>query len=140
MGGLLGLLLEVTVISRMYHRPLDTLLVTFGVALVLQQLARDIFGAPAVEVRAPAWLHGQRRGPRGYRFTTGRLFIVALALASRGRAGLVLRFTSLGRRIRAVVQNRDLAETVGHLDAAAPTGSPSSSGRAWPAWPVWRSR
>jgi urea transport system permease protein len=105
-------LLEVTLISRLYHRPLDTLLVTWGVSLVLQQLARDIFGAPAVEVRAPAWLQGNVE-VFGAPFTTGRLFIVALALASVAALSLVLRFTSLGRRIRAVVQSRGLAETSG---------------------------
>ncbi|MGV0803816.1 urea ABC transporter permease subunit UrtB, partial [Mycolicibacterium elephantis] len=51
-------LLETTLIRRMYHRPLDTLLVTFGVGMVLQQVARDIFGAPAVNVVAPSWLSG----------------------------------------------------------------------------------
>ncbi len=45
-GGVMGVILEVTLIRRMYHRPLDTLLVTFGVGLLLQQAARDIFGAP----------------------------------------------------------------------------------------------
>ena len=57
-GGLLGVLLETTLIQRMYARPLDTLLVTFGVGLILQQVARDIFGAPAVNVIAPSWLSG----------------------------------------------------------------------------------
>ena len=54
----MGALLEVTLIQRMYYRPLDTLLVTFGVGLILQQVARDIFGAPAVNMVAPAWLSG----------------------------------------------------------------------------------
>ena len=63
-AGLLGVLLEVTLLRRMYHRPLDTLLVTWGVALVLQQLARDVFGTAGVDVPAPAWLSGPRRGPR----------------------------------------------------------------------------
>jgi len=111
-GGLLGVLLEVTLISRLYHRPLDTLLVTWGVSLILQQLARDIFGAPAVEVRAPRWLQGNVE-VFGTPFTTGRLFIVALALTSVAALSLVLRFTPLGRRIRAVVQSRGLAETSG---------------------------
>src|SRR6478609_12153327 len=57
-GGLMGVLLEATLIRRMYHRPLDTLLVTWGVSLILQQAARDIFGAPNVDVRAPSWLSG----------------------------------------------------------------------------------
>src|SRR6476620_4316579 len=56
--GLLGLLLEVTVIQWMYRRPLDTLLATVGVAMVLQQLAKDIFGAQGDPVTAPSWLDG----------------------------------------------------------------------------------
>ena len=111
-GGLLGVLLEVTLISRLYSRPLDTLLVTWGVSLVLQQLARDLFGAPAVEVRAPSWLQGNVE-VFGTPFTTGRLFIVALALSAVAVLSVVLRFTAMGRRIRAVVQSRGLAETSG---------------------------
>ncbi|CAA9268847.1 MAG: Urea ABC transporter, permease protein UrtB [uncultured Blastococcus sp.] len=111
-GGLLGVLLETTLISRLYHRPLDTLLVTWGVSLMLQQLARDVFGAPAVEVRAPEWLRGNIE-VLGVPFTTGRLFIVVLAVGAVAVLSAVLRFTSLGRRIRAVVQSRGLAETSG---------------------------
>lgn len=111
-GGLLGVLLEVTLISRLYHRPLDTLLVTWGVSLVLQQLARDVFGAPAVEVRSPSWLQGNVE-VLGVPFTTSRLFIVVLSVAAVTALGLVLRYTALGRRVRAVVQSRGLAETSG---------------------------
>lgn len=111
-GGLLGLLLEVTLISRMYTRPLDTLLVTFGVALVLQQLARDVFGAPNVDVRAPAWLSGAV-DILGVGIPKTRLFILALAVLSVVALSLALKLTPLGRRIRATVQNRDLAETSG---------------------------
>jgi urea transport system permease protein len=111
-GGLLGVLLESTLISRLYHRPLDTLLVTWGVSLMLQQVARDIFGAPAVEVRAPEWLRGNVE-VFGVPFTTGRLFIVVLAVTSVVVLSALLRYTSLGRRIRAVVQSRGLAETSG---------------------------
>jgi urea transport system permease protein len=111
-GGLLGVLLETTLISRLYSRPLDTLLVTWGVSLMLQQLARDIFGAPAVEVSAPEWLRGNVE-VFGVPFTTGRLFIVVLAVGAVAVLSAVLRFSSLGRRIRAVVQSRGLAETSG---------------------------
>ncbi|CAM5789069.1 urea ABC transporter permease subunit UrtB [Cellulomonas persica] len=111
-GGLLGLLLEVTLISRMYHRPLDTLLVTFGVALVLQQLARDVFGAPNVDVRAPAWLSGAVQ-VLGVGVPRTRLFILALAVLAVVAMALALKLTPLGRRIRATVANRDLAETAG---------------------------
>lgn len=111
-GGLLGLLLEVTLISRMYTRPLDTLLVTFGVALVLQQLARDVFGAPNVDVRAPAWLSGAV-SILGVDVPKTRVFILGLSIACVIALSLVLKLTPLGRRIRATVQNRDLAETSG---------------------------
>jgi urea transport system permease protein len=111
-GGLLGLLLEATLIHRMYRRPLDTLLVTWGVALVLQQVARDVFGAPNVDVAAPAWLSGAVQ-IGGLALPRTRLFILALAIVCVVALAVALRATPLGRRIRAVVQNRDLAEASG---------------------------
>ena len=111
-GGLLGLLLEATLIHRMYKRPLDTLLVTWGVALVLQQVARDVFGAPNVDVRAPAWLSGAV-DLFGLAVPRTRVFILALAVVAVVALAVVLKVTPLGRRIRAVVQNRDLAEASG---------------------------
>lgn len=111
-GGLMGVLLEVTLIRRMYHRPLDTLLVTFGVGLVLQQLARDIFGAPAVNVVAPSWLTGGVE-ILGAVVPKTRIFILVLAIVAVAVLSFALAKTSMGRRIRAVVQNRDLAETSG---------------------------
>jgi urea transport system permease protein len=111
-GGLLGVILEATLIRRMYHRPLDTLLATWGVSLVLQQLARDIFGAPNVEVAAPTWLQGSV-DVAGASIPAARIFILALSVACVAGLSLIVRYSALGRRIRAVVQNRDLAETVG---------------------------
>ncbi|OQQ29409.1 urea ABC transporter permease subunit UrtB [Prescottella equi] len=111
-GGLMGVLLEATLIRRMYHRPLDTLLVTFGVGLVLQQLARDIFGAPAVNVVAPTWLSGGVE-ILGAVVPKTRIFILVLAIVAVAVLSFALAKTSMGRRIRAVVQNRDLAETSG---------------------------
>ncbi|SUE15177.1 branched-chain amino acid ABC transporter transmembrane protein [Rhodococcus gordoniae] len=111
-GGVMGVLLEVTLIRRMYHRPLDTLLVTFGVGLLLQQAARDIFGAPAVNVVAPSWLSGGVE-ILGAVVPKTRLFILALAVICVIALIASMKYTPIGRRIRAVVQNRDLAETVG---------------------------
>jgi urea transport system permease protein len=111
-GGLMGLALEGLLLKRLYHRPLDTLLVTFGVSLVLQQVARDIFGAPSVDVKAPAWLHGNVE-VLGAPVPLTRLFILVLALAALVALSLILSRSALGRRIRAVVLNRDLAETSG---------------------------
>ncbi|MFE4498800.1 urea ABC transporter permease subunit UrtB [Rhodococcus sp. NPDC056743] len=111
-GGLMGVALEVLLVSRMYHRPLDTLLVTFGVGLILQQLARDIFGAPAVNTTAPSWLSGGV-DILGAVVPKTRIFILVLAIAAVIALSLALKQSSMGRRIRAVVQNRDLAETSG---------------------------
>ncbi|MEV1084907.1 urea ABC transporter permease subunit UrtB [Streptomyces sp. NPDC050211] len=115
-SGALGALLEWLLIRRLYLRPLDTLLVTWGVSLMLQQLARDIFGAPNVQTRAPDWLTGNITvigGDDPLTFANSRLFILALAIAAVVALSLTLRLTPLGRRIRAVVQNRDLAEVSG---------------------------
>lgn len=115
-SGALGALLEWLLIRRLYLRPLDTLLVTWGVSLVLQQLARDIFGAPNVQTRAPDLLTGNITlvgGDDPLTVANSRLFILGLALAAVAALALTLRLTPLGRRIRAVVQNRDLAEVSG---------------------------
>jgi urea transport system permease protein len=111
-AGALGVVLEILLISRMRRRPLDTLLVTWGVALVLQQVARDVFGAPNVDVRAPQWLAGPVE-VLGVAMPKTRLFILAVAAVCAVGVALLLTRTSLGRRIRAVVGNRDLAETSG---------------------------
>ncbi|GAA3999309.1 urea ABC transporter permease subunit UrtB [Streptomyces sp. NBC_01352] len=115
-SGALGALLEWLLIRRLYLRPLDTLLVTWGVSLMLQQLARDIFGAPNVQTRAPDWLTGNITvigGDDPLTFANSRLFILSLAVAAVVALSLTLRLTPLGRRVRAVVQNRDLAEVSG---------------------------
>lgn len=115
-SGVLGALLEWLLIRRLYLRPLDTLLVTWGVSLMLQQLARDIFGAPNVQTRAPDVLTGNITvigGDDPLTFANNRLFILGLAIAAVVALSLTLRLTPLGRRIRAVVQNRDLAEVSG---------------------------
>ena len=111
-GGVLGVVLEATLLRRMYHRPLDTLLVTWGVSLVLQQVARDVFGTAGVDVPAPAWLSGPVE-VLGFSFPRTRLFILLLAVAAFLALAAALRYTALGRRIRATVQNRPLAETSG---------------------------
>ncbi|PAZ09124.1 urea ABC transporter permease subunit UrtB [Streptomyces sp. SA15] len=115
-SGALGALLEWLLIRRLYLRPLDTLLVTWGVSLMLQQLARDIFGAPNVQTRAPDWLTGNITligGDDPLTVANSRLFILGLAVAAVVALSLTLRLTPLGRRIRAVVQSRDLAEVSG---------------------------
>ncbi|WP_327186866.1 urea ABC transporter permease subunit UrtB [Streptomyces sp. NBC_01334] len=112
-AGAMGALLEWLLIRRLYTRPLDTLLVTWGVSLMLQQLARDVFGAPNVQTHAPDLLTGNISTGGGVTFASSRLFILGLAMLSVLALTIVLRLTPLGRRIRAVVQNRDLAEVSG---------------------------
>jgi urea transport system permease protein len=111
-AGLLGLLLEVSIIRWMYNRPLDTLLVTVGVALVLQQLAKDLFGAQGDPVSPPSWLHGSIP-VFGYDWPYRQLFTIVLAVACLTVLNAALKYSSFGRQIRATVQNRELAETMG---------------------------
>src|SRR3954471_18547830 len=80
-AGAMGVLLEWLLIRRLYGRPLDTLLVTWGVSLVLQQAARDIFGAQGVQVVAPEWLAGGVN-VLGITIASSRIFIFVLAIGS----------------------------------------------------------
>ncbi|MEO5876261.1 MAG: urea ABC transporter permease subunit UrtB [Streptosporangiaceae bacterium] len=111
-AGLMGVVLERLAIRRFYGRPLDTLLLTWGVSLVLQQLARDLFGAPNVNVRAPGWLTGRLvLGDAVVPYT--RLFIMALAIVCVVGIWAYLNRSRQGRRMRAVMQNRELAACSG---------------------------
>ncbi|EHN09092.1 Urea ABC transporter permease protein UrtB [Patulibacter medicamentivorans] len=116
-AGLLGLALEALLIRRLYGRPLDTLLVTWGVALILQQLARDLFGAQNVEVKSPGWLNGGTE-VLGVGVAYNRIFIMVLALAATAGAWFVVSRMKQGRRMRAVMQNRQLAAASGIGTAA----------------------
>jgi len=114
---LFGALLEVTLIRRLYGRPLDTLLATWGVSLILQQAARSIFGPVGVEVTAPAWLAGTLSlggsALTGLSFPAVRLFIIVLASAVLGGVGFTIARTRLGLLVRAVHENRPIAEALG---------------------------
>lgn len=112
-AGAMGVLLEWALIRRLYTRPLDTLLVTWGVSLMLQQLARDIFGAPNVQTAAPDLLTESTSLGGDLSIANSRLFILALVVVAVAALTAALKFTPLGRRIRAVVQNRDLAAVSG---------------------------
>lgn len=112
-AGAVGLVLEIGLIRFLYGRPLDTLLATWGVGLMLQQLARSIFGAPNVQVSSPAWLSGGLALAPGLLLPYKRLFIIALvALCVAGIYALLYR-TASGRRIRAAMQNRGMASALG---------------------------
>ena len=111
-AGAMGVVLERTLIQRMYGRPLDTLLVTFGISLLLQQAARDIFGAPNVSIRAPGWLGGNW-DVLGFTMPHTRVAIVALAVSVLVVVSSFMDRLPHGRRMRAVMQNRDLASVSG---------------------------
>ncbi|WP_306370131.1 urea ABC transporter permease subunit UrtB [Nocardiopsis sp. CC223A] len=111
--GTLGWLLETTLIRHFYGRPLDTLLLTFGIGMILQQAARDIFGAPNVDVPAPTWLTGGITLPGDIRIHYSRLFILALAITCVIAIAHYLNRSRQGRRMRAVIHNRDLAAVSG---------------------------
>ena len=111
-AGLMGLVLEMGVIQWMYHRPLDTLLATVGISIVLQQVALQVFPSQGVPVKTPSILDHQIP-VFGYHWPARQVFTIALAAICVLGLGAVLSFTPLGRRIRATVQNRDLSETLG---------------------------
>ena len=113
----LGGILELTVIHRLSTRPLDTLLATWGVSLILQQAARNLFGAIGVQVVAPTWLD------HTISFSTGilsgltlpdtRLFILLVAALILGGVALLINKTRLGLYVRAVNQDRPTAAALG---------------------------
>jgi urea transport system permease protein len=111
-SGLIGLLMYRLVLRRMMDRPLDTLLVTFGFALLLQQAARDRFGAPNVSVTQPTWLRGNWQ-LLGVTMPFSRLFIMALAVTVMAAVWAFMTYLPAGRRMRAVMANRDLAAVSG---------------------------
>lgn len=110
---LLGLALELGLIRFLYGRPLDSLLATWGVGLVLQQVARSIFGAPNVQVTSPAWLNGALLVVPGVLLPYKRLFIIGLVALCVLGVYFVLYRTRQGRRIRATMQDRQTAAAVG---------------------------
>ncbi len=112
-AGSLGMLLEVSLVRRLYGRPLDTLLATWGVSLVLQQAARSIFGAPNVQVTTPPWLQGGLAITGGFTMPYVRLFIIAMVLVAIVLVWLYLVRTAAGRRTRATMQNREIAAALG---------------------------
>jgi urea transport system permease protein len=105
-------LIERLVIRFLYGRPLETLLATFGISLILQQAVRTIFGPTNREVGAPSYMSGSVDF-LGLQITYGRLWIVVFTLVVFFALLLILRFTALGLQMRAVTQNRRMASAMG---------------------------
>jgi len=108
-----GLVLERGVIRLLYGRPLETLLLTWGASLIIQQGLRLWFGAANVDVSAPRWLSGGVPVMVGLTLPYNRVFIIGLATVSVGAMYWLLFRTSAGLRIRAVTQNRAMSSCLG---------------------------
>ncbi len=112
-AALLGWALERSLIRFLYQRPLDTLLATWGVGLVFEQAAKTIFGAPNVTVIVPTWLTGTLQLGEDLSLSVARLFILGLAVTALVGVYLYLFRTNTGRLVRAVMQNRAMADCLG---------------------------
>ncbi len=111
-AALAGLVLERAVIQFLYRRPLESLLATWGVSLVMQQLFRMVFGANNVQVNSPSWLLGHFT-VHDVSFGYNRVFVIGFAFVIVFGTWLLLSKTPLGLLIRAVMQNRSMASCMG---------------------------
>ena len=111
--GAVGVALERSVIRFLYGRPLETLLATWGVSLILQQTVRSIFGSPNKEVSNPSWMTGGFDPIGGFTVTWNRLYIIVFCFIVLTVLALILNRTSFGLHMRAVTQNRAMASVMG---------------------------
>lgn len=112
-SGLMGVLIERLVICRLHGRPLETLLATFGISLILQQLVRTIFSPLNRQVSTPSWMSGSWEINPVLSLTLNRLYILAFALLVFLTLVFILKKSSLGLNVRAVSQNRSMAKAMG---------------------------
>jgi urea transport system permease protein len=112
-AGGMGVAMERGVIRFLYGRPLETLLATWGVSLILQQLMRNLFGPSNVLVSTPPWMSGTVQVVPGLDLTLNRIAIVLFTLVVFAGLMMVIKRTPFGLRMRAVTQNRRMAGSVG---------------------------
>ncbi|HUC72312.1 MAG TPA: urea ABC transporter permease subunit UrtB [Stellaceae bacterium] len=112
-AGAVGVVLERCVIRFLYGRPLETLLATWGISLILQQAVRSIFGAPNRAVANPGWMTGGFDAVGGFTITWNRLYIILFCFVVLGVLALILNRTTFGLQMRAVTQNRPMASAMG---------------------------
>lgn len=112
-AGLVGIAIERGVIRFLYGRPLETLLATFGISLILQQAARSIFSPLNRAVSLPEWMSGSMIINPVFSITYNRLYILIFGLVVFLGLIMILKKTSLGLKVRAVSQNRAMARAVG---------------------------
>ncbi|MDM9625248.1 urea ABC transporter permease subunit UrtB [Rhizobium sp. S152] len=109
----LGVLVECALIRFLYRRPLDTLLATWGLSLVLQQVYRSVFGAREVGVTLPDWLMGSIALTDTIEIPINGLFVMGLTILVACAVYFLLFLSSWGKQVRAVLQNRVMAGAVG---------------------------
>jgi urea transport system permease protein len=112
-SGVFGVLIERGIVRHLYGRPLETLLATFGVSLVLQQLVRDVFSPNNRPVETPQWLAGSLQVNDVLAITYSRLYIILFTVGVFALLLAVLKRTRLGLEVRAVSQNRNMARAMG---------------------------
>jgi len=112
-SGAVGVALERSVIRFLYGRPLETLLATFGISLVLQQAVRSIFSPLNRSVTTPDWMSGALEVNAALSLTYNRLTIIVFTFVLLLMIVALLRYTSFGLRMRAVTQNRTMASAMG---------------------------
>jgi urea transport system permease protein len=112
-AALVGAVLERSVIRWLYGRPLETLLATWGISLVLMQTVRSVFGAQNVQVENPSWLSGGVEVLSNLTLPFNRLAIIAFAVLVLVGVSLLIARTRLGLFVRGVTQNRKMAACVG---------------------------
>ncbi|QDA35865.1 urea ABC transporter permease subunit UrtB (plasmid) [Paracoccus liaowanqingii] len=112
-AGALGMVVEWLLIRRLYHRPLDTLLATWGLSLILQQLYRSIFGAREVGVSVPQWMMGSLPLTDMIELPINGIFVMVLTLVIAGGVYVMLYRSQWGLQVRAVMANRSMADATG---------------------------
>ena len=108
-----GMFLEWAVVRWFYNRPLDTLLATWGLSLILQQTYRTVFGPQEVTIPLASWLDGAIEPFTGVQLPLNRIFIIVLTLLVAIGVDLLFFKTRMGLQVRAITQNRAISETVG---------------------------
>ncbi len=111
--GLIGVVIERLVIRYLYGRPLETLLATFGISLILQQLVRSIFSPINMPVTTPQWMSGMLNIHPALSLAYGRLYIIAFSISIFIALLILLKKSHFGIEIRAVMQNRPMARAMG---------------------------
>ena len=112
-SGSLGMLVEWALIRHLYKRPLDTLLATWGLSLILQQAYRSVFGAREVGVELPEWMLGSWQATDSIQIPINGMFVMCLTLLITLAVAYIMYRSRWGRQVRAVVQNRVMAGAVG---------------------------